>query len=125
MLLYPFPEASVLAPADLERGTVVIPDGTWAQAARIANVLRRNPALEVRRLPEASLQAWRLRQATENGRFSSGQAAAMVLEIAGEPDASRKLIEVLDEAARRMLQQRGIMPPGPSVPATPPPPPIL
>ena len=122
ILLYPLADAEPLSPADLEAGaTIVVPDGTWNQTSKIANVLGRFPyrRCSLDCTPET---AWRVRQAGVSGRISSAQAVAMVLRLCGEDDAAAALLAAHEEAARRILSMRGIAPAAPCChdPNTPP-----
>lgn len=113
ILLYPFPDAPRLASSDLVPGAVVaIPDGTWPQAARIANRLLRAGAA-ARSLPDGIRPIWSLRDAGIEGRISSGQAAAAALRIAGEAEAARTVEEAIAEASRRIRALRGLPSPAP------------
>ena len=115
LLLYPFPDAPPLTSADLAgKVEVAIPDGTWAQAARIANVLRRDPSVVPRALPAGLDRVWSLRDSGSDERLSSAQAAAEALEIGREHQAASVLREALMEASRRMRAMRGLVEPPPS-----------
>ena len=108
ILLYPSPDATPLEPHELAgSATVVIPDGTWSQASRIASVLRNTP-LRRRILPTGNATAWTVRQSDDPERISSAQAAAMALHLAGEPEAATSLYDAVREAGRRILAMRGI-----------------
>jgi len=110
ILLYPGAGAAVLEARDLaESATVVVPDGTWSQAARIANVLDRD-RLRPRTLPPGGVLSWTVRRGSVPERISSGQAAAQALLLAGETDAARSLHAALEEAQRRILSVRGVLP---------------
>ncbi|HQF55055.1 MAG TPA: tRNA-uridine aminocarboxypropyltransferase [Fibrobacteria bacterium] len=108
ILLYPSPDATPLEPHELAgSATVVIPDGTWSQASRIASVLRNTP-LRRRILPTGNATTWTVRQSDDPERISSAQAAAMALHLAGEPEAATSLYDAVREAGRRILAMRGI-----------------
>jgi DTW domain-containing protein YfiP len=112
ILLYPSTDAAPLEADDLlGSATIVIPDGTWSQAARISNVLgKRGPRRRV--LPPGDVLAWTVRRSGDPERISSGQAAAAALHLAGELDAARQLREALAESQRRILAMRGVLPDG-------------
>lgn len=108
ILLYPSPDATPLEPLDLAgSATIVIPDGTWSQASRIASVLRNTP-FRRRILPAGNATTWTVRQSDDPERISSAQAAAMVLHLAGETEAATNLHQAVREAGRRILAMRGI-----------------
>jgi len=120
ILLYPLEGAEVLAPEELtESVTVLVPDGTWGQASKIANAMGRG-RVRARILPEGNRSLWTVRNVADVERISSAQAAAAVLAIAGETAAARGLLEALTEANRRILSMRGIVP-GPAEPKVLPP----
>ena len=109
ILLYPLPDATELRPSELTAGvTIVVPDGTWNQASKIASVLGRFP-LRRRILPMGDVSTWGVRQASAPDRISSAQAVAMVLDLAGDHKAATGLASVLSEVGRRILSMRGIV----------------
>ncbi len=109
ILLYPSLDATPLEPHELAgSATVVIPDGTWSQASRIASVLKNRPFLR-RILPLGNATAWTVRQSDDPERISSAQAAAMALHLAGETEAATSLYDAVREAGRRILAMRGMV----------------
>jgi hypothetical protein len=108
ILLYPSADATPLEPQDLAgSATVVVPDGTWSQASRIASVLKHTPCRR-RILPVGNATAWTVRQSDDPERISSAQAAAMALHLAGEIEAATSLHDAVREAGRQILAMRGI-----------------
>lgn len=108
ILLYPSVEATPLDPLELaESALIVIPDGTWSQASRIANVLGKK-ALQRRTLPLGNASAWSVRLSDDPERISSAQAAAMVLRLAGEDAPADFLFGAVAESGRRILSMRGL-----------------
>ena len=117
ILLYPSAQATVLEAADLSGSAlVVVPDGTWSQAGRIASVLGRIIPRH-RTLPPGGVLAWTVRKSNDPQRISSGQAAAAVLRLAGEAKAAHGLDEALAESQRRIMVLRGI-PKAKAIPAS-------
>ena len=109
LLLYPFPDAPILEAKDLGGSPVLaIPDGTWPQAARIANALLRRTAVLPRALPPDLHPLWSLRDGGSPDRISSAQAASEALRIAGDHDASRTLEQALAQASRGIRAMRGL-----------------
>jgi DTW domain-containing protein YfiP len=105
ILLYPSAEAIPLAAEELtESALIVIPDGTWSQASRIASVLGKRPIVR-RTLPLGNSS---VRQSDDPERISSAQAAAMVLHLAGETIPATSLFEAVAESGRRILSMRGM-----------------
>ncbi|HNY31298.1 MAG TPA: tRNA-uridine aminocarboxypropyltransferase [Fibrobacteria bacterium] len=112
LLLYPLPGARILQGEELARPrTLVIPDATWAQASRIANVLH-NRGLPVASLPPDIQGRWGVRRGGEGFRVSSAEAAAFVLALSGQEDASNVLLGAVAEAGRKILAMRGLPWPG-------------
>jgi len=109
ILLYPLEGSLPLQPEELtESVSVVIPDGTWAQASRIANVLGHG-RVRARTLPLGNHSLWTVRQCKDPERISSAQAAAVVLELAGEAQAAASVMKALVEMDRAILSMRGIV----------------
>lgn len=109
ILLYPSADAAPLSAPELAGSAlVVIPDGTWSQASRIASVLGKGAAIPRRTLPAGNASAWTVRQSDDPERISSAQAAAMVLRLAGETAPATCLFEAVAESGRRILSMRGI-----------------
>lgn len=120
ILLYPLEGAQVLTAEELAGSTtVLVPDGTWGQASRIANVMGHG-SVRPRVLPEGNRSLWTVRNVSDTERISSAQAAAAVLGLAGETAAAENLLAALSEANRRILSMRGIVP-GPVEPKDLPP----
>jgi DTW domain-containing protein len=110
ILLYPSNDAIPLSVEDFaEPATLVIPDGTWSQASRIANVLKSRP-FRRRVLPGGIATNWTVRQSDDPDRISSAQAAARGLGVAGEHEAAAILSEAVAEAGRQILSMRGMAP---------------
>lgn len=115
ILLFPFPGAPTLAPSDLQGdAVVVIPDGTWSQAGRMANVLNRSGSIRSRTLPPGESSLWSVRLSNDPARISSAQAASAALAIGGESQAAEFLDRALVEASQRILSMRGISSRGPA-----------
>ena len=119
--------AAVLFPSGATRplplpppATLVVPDGTWAQARRM---LQRIPAL--RALPRFSLPERpgdRLRRPTVSQGMSTLEAVAAALEALGEGGAAKALLElhllaVARGRALRWPSRPGARGPGPSAAA--------
>lgn len=86
--------------------TLVIPDGTWKQAKKIAHVVT-----ERLRLPQVGLgpgvsSTYQLRTADRVGRISTLEAVASVLEVLEGPDVANQLRGVFSEMVKRVLSTR-------------------
>jgi DTW domain-containing protein YfiP len=108
VLLYPERDAR---PADQWRDspvpiTLIVPDGTWRQAARAR---RRIPGLA--RIPSVQLpaaaSAYRLRQAVRPGRLSTMEAVACALGALEGPEVEAQLIHILRVMVDRTLWTNG------------------
>lgn len=109
ILLYPSADAIPLEPTELANAsTIVVPDGTWSQASRIASVLGGKGYVR-RSLPPGAVSTWMLRHASSMDRVSSAQAVAAVLGMDGQNEAADALMIALAEAGRRILSMRGIV----------------
>jgi DTW domain-containing protein YfiP len=84
---------------------LIVPDGTWSQARRLARrypVLQTLPAL---RLPEVS-SVYRLRRGSAPGQLCTSEAIATALHLLGEEGPARALMQVLFEWQARALAAR-------------------
>lgn len=108
LVIYPLADAPILTWADLEAPrTLIIPDATWTQASRIANVLQ-SRGLPVATLPDDIRSRWGVREGGAATRVSSAEAAAFVLGLGGETDASTCLLDAVANAGRKILAMRGL-----------------
>ncbi len=107
VVLFPSEGSRVLTAADARDDLVlVVPDGTWTQAGRIA---RRDPAAidaEHVRLPEAGPSRYALRSTDREGAAPSLEAIARALGILEGPAVEAHLLGVFDEFVRRALRRR-------------------
>lgn len=109
IFLYPSPDATELTSEELTGSvTLIVPDGTWSQASRIASVLKAKPYRR-RILPLGNATNWTVRQSDDPERISSAQAVAMALHLADELDAATTLQDAVAEAGRRILAMRGMV----------------
>ena len=108
LLLFPHADAQPLerwrdSPAPV---TLIVPDGTWRQAAKAR---RRVAGLD--RIPCVSLPArlsgYRLRQATRPGRFSTMEAIARALGILEGGDVEEQLAHIHQVMVDRTLWTNG------------------
>ena len=109
LLLFPLEGARELRPEDgLTPGTVlIVPDGTWGQARRLA---RREPLLadtEAVKLPPGASSRYRLRLGAGEGMLSTFEAVARALGVLEGPEIEEAMLEVFDRFVTRMLTARG------------------
>lgn len=81
LALYPGEDARVLSPEDAGDLTLLVPDGSWPQARRIA---RRDPWIkdvEKVRLPDVGESRYRLRRRPREGTLSTFEAVIAALAI--------------------------------------------
>jgi DTW domain-containing protein YfiP len=108
LVLYPSEGARELSPSDVSDDLVlVVPDGTWTQAGRIA---RRDPAAlgaeHVRLRPRAEGSRYRLRNTHREGAVSTFEAIAAALGVLEGEAIERHLLGLFDELVRRALARR-------------------
>ncbi len=119
-LLFPADPGAPAAPAGWRPRALVVLDGTWPQASRMAH---RVPGLDA--LPRWSVDrparaVERLRQPHAAWARSTLEAIAEALgEIEGDPDLERALTELHDRWVARTLWQRGRRPVSGEGPPTP------
>lgn len=109
LLLYPAPGARVLArePADPRAVTLVVPDGNWREARKLA---RREPALaalERVQLPHGPPSRYRLRSHPDARFLATFEAVARALGILEGPELQAELERVFVRFVERTLWSRG------------------
>jgi DTW domain-containing protein YfiP len=111
LLLFPTPDARELTPeyaAALRKPvTLLVPDGTWGQAAKVA---KREPSLrEVPRVKVTSAgpSRYHLRQGTRPGGLATIEAIAQALGVLEGEDVRRRLEAVFLLMVSRTLATRG------------------
>jgi DTW domain-containing protein YfiP len=104
-----FPDGPT-TPADLLKIekpiTLVIPDGTWKQAKKIAHVVTERLKLPQVGLGPGALSSYQLRTPDRIGRISTLEAVVSVLEVLEGPDIANQLRRVFDEMVKRVLSTR-------------------
>jgi DTW domain-containing protein YfiP len=111
LLLYPGEEASLLDRTLLARDprpvNLVVPDGTWGQAARMG---RRLPGLEhaeMVRLPAGTKTAWGIRRETHPEGLATFEAIARALGIIESSEVQQRLGQLFALMVARTLEARG------------------
>jgi DTW domain-containing protein YfiP len=109
LLLYPHPDATPLeawrgAPSPL---ALLVPDGTWRQAARARAQLADVPCVA---LPGARATGARLRTPARLDRLATLEALALALGVLEGPDIERALLHVFRVVTERTLWTKGRLP---------------
>lgn len=111
LLLYPGEDAPVLSKdfLDLDHRpiTLVVPDGSWRQAAKMG---RRLPGLdhaEMVRLPEGARTQWGIRQENHPQGLATFEAIARAFGIIESPAVQSGLEELFRLMVQRTLHTRG------------------
>ncbi len=111
LLLYPGEDASVLNRELLERDsrpvTLVVPDGTWGQAARMGRRLPGVGHAEMVRLPEGPPTSWGIRREHHPQGLATFEAIARAFGIIESPLVQAGLEELFRLMVERTLQARG------------------
>lgn len=96
---------------DLDRRpvTLVVPDGSWRQAAKMG---RRLPGLEhaeLVRLPEGQKSRWGIRQESHADGLATFEAIARALGIIESPDIQSGMEALFDLMVQKTLDTRGYL----------------
>ncbi len=108
VLLYPM-ATEVLAPGP-RRLTLVVPDGNWSQARKMARRVPGLAALPRVCLPPGEPSRFRLRSHPDPRRVSTFEAVARALGVLEGPEVEARLLEVFDRFVERTLWTRGDLP---------------
>ena len=111
--LFPHPTATPLEElrADEAPTTLVVPDGTWSQAARARSRLGRALALPCVTLARGpAIEGGRLRTPTRPGRLATLEALALALGVLEGPAVEAELMRVYRVMADRTLWTNGRLP---------------
>jgi DTW domain-containing protein YfiP len=95
-VLHPLPGARPLEPGDLgRRSTLVVLDGTWRQARRMTSRVPGIAELPFVTLPDDGRTPYQPRRAPAPGRYSTIDAIANALRVAGYEEAADRMEQVL------------------------------
>ena len=110
VLLFPHPEAAPLEHfRDGDAVTLIVPDGTWSQAAGTRKRIPDLGQIPCARLPDGLVSSYRLRRAPGAGQVSTLEAIAHALGILEDPGLRQTLLEVQRLMTERTLQARGVL----------------
>jgi tRNA-uridine aminocarboxypropyltransferase len=107
LVLFPDPDAG---PLDAWRGrevTLIVPDGTWSQAARTRKRLAELAGLPCVSLPPDLREVHRLRTSPRPGRLATLEAVAVALGILEGPAVEEALMRVYRTMTDRTLWTNG------------------
>jgi DTW domain-containing protein YfiP len=111
LLLYPGNEAPILSRCFLDQDnrpvTLVVPDGSWRQAARMARRLPGIEHAEMVRLPAGAKTEWGLRRQPRVDGVATFEAIARALGIIESPAVQSGMETLFRLMVRRTLESRG------------------
>ena len=110
LLLFPGDDAPILSRNFLDRDsrpvTLVVPDGTWGQAARMGKRLPGLEHAEMVRLPEGPRTRWGIRRETHPQGLATFEAIARAFGILESPAVQSGMEELFLLMVKRTLQGR-------------------
>jgi len=112
LLLYPGDDAKPLGPEHVEEGPVclVVPDGTWRQAAKMTRRIPWMAALPRVGLPAGgALSSYRLRAEPKEGGLATMEAIARAFGAIEGREVENALYEIFRKMTDRTLYSRGLL----------------
>lgn len=110
-LLFPSEEAALMSPewaaSDPRPLTLVVPEGNWRQASRMARRLPGIERAEKVMLPPGGNSDWGVRKETRLGGLATFEAVARALGILESKEAETRLMEFFHEVVARTFESRG------------------
>ena len=110
LILYPEASAAPLTKESVERlkkpVTLLVPDGTWKQAKKIAAYATHIPGAHRVCVPSAEPSRYRLRTPDRANQLCTLEAIARALEVLDGKDVRDKLEALLEEMVERVLKSR-------------------
>lgn len=114
LVLYPDANAATLSPSLLEEEnrpvSLLVPDGTWRQVARMRRNLLALPFAQTVKLPSGTPGEWTIRHAGDSNRLSTYEAIARAYGILESPSVQSQLERVFRLMVQRIRQSRGLRP---------------
>ncbi|MBU1070733.1 DTW domain-containing protein [Myxococcota bacterium] len=111
LLLYPGEDAEILSAAFLDRDrrpvNLIVPDGSWRQAARMGKRLPGLQMAERVRLPDGPPTRWGVRREIHAHCLSTFEAIARAMGILESPTVQRSMEELFDLMVERTFQANG------------------
>lgn len=117
LVLFPSGRRAI-APADAGR-PLLVPDGSWAQAKRLARFDPLLAGAEEVALPAGPPSRYLLRREPSPASLSTFEAIARALGVLEGADVEEALLETFDRFVRRAFELRYGAPPGAELPAFP------
>ena len=109
LLLYPSDEAEPLSRDHLERGPVrlVVPDGTWRQAAKMPQRIPWMKEMKRVSLPPGAETSYRLRSEPKQGGLATMEAIARAFAVLEGKQVEAQLDDIFRRMIDRTLYSRG------------------
>lgn len=109
LLLYPSEDAEPLSAHHLEGGPVrlVVPDGTWRQAAKMPQRIPWMRDLPRVSLPPGAETSYRLRSEPKEGGLATMEAITRAFAVLEGPEVEAKLTDIFRRMIDRTLYSRG------------------
>ncbi len=111
LLLYPEDSAPILNRSFLDRDnrpvTLVVPDGSWRQAAKMGRRLPGLEKAEMVRLPEGPSTRWGIRKENHPHGLATFEAIARALGIIESPAVQSGMEDIFNLMVERILCTRG------------------
>jgi DTW domain-containing protein YfiP len=111
LLLYPSDEAEELGPEHSAEGPVrlVVPDGNWRQASKMARRIEWMASLPRVTLPASTATSYRLRFEPKAGGLATMEAIARAFGVLEGAEVQERLEEVFRKMVDRTLYSRGLL----------------
>lgn len=114
LVLYPDANATTLSPSFLKAEdrpvSLLVPDGTWRQVARMRRRLLALPFAQTVKLPPGTPGEWTIRKVADSNRLSTYEAIARAYGIIESPRIQTQLETVFRLMVQRIRQSRGLRP---------------
>lgn len=107
-LLFPGPSPTAPPiPRDMGPVQIVVPDGNWHQAGRLARRLLRSPGVQCFAISNTKRAAHTLRRTKDDRRLSTIEAMAAALDWIGEPENADSLRQIYRRMVEASVAGRG------------------